>query len=56
MEIKNALGGQKKIQRRSIKHWLNEDAADRMTVERMKERNAYDEINGWFDEIGAKVN
>ena len=55
-EIKNALGGQGKVQRRSIKHWLNEDAADRMTVERLKDRNAYDEIKEWFDEIGARVN
>jgi len=54
-EIKNALGGQHRIQRRSIKHWLNEDAADRMTLERLKDRDAYDEIKGWFDEIGARA-
>lgn len=50
-EIKNALGGQHKIQRRSIKHWLNEDAANQMTLDRLRDRKGYDEIKGWFVEI-----
>jgi energy-coupling factor transporter ATP-binding protein EcfA2 len=54
-EIKTQLSGQGKIQRRSIKHWLNEDAASRMTIGRLKERNGYDEIKGWFTEIANRV-
>lgn len=54
-EIKSALSGQGKIQRRSIKHWLNEDAADRMTLGRLKERAGYEEIKGWFLEIGTRA-
>lgn len=54
-EIKSRLGGQGKIQRRSIKHWLNEDAADRMTVERLQGRNGYDEVKGWFLEIAKRT-
>ena len=54
-EIKKQLNGQGKIQRRSIKHWLNEDAASRMTIDLLKERNGYDEIKSWFTEIANKV-
>jgi putative ATP-dependent endonuclease of the OLD family len=54
-EIKSALNGQGKIQRRSIKHWLNEDAAAKMTLDRLHQRNAYDEIKGWFVEIGSRT-
>jgi len=54
-EIKRALG-QGIIQRRSLKHWLNEDATDRMTLERLKERNGYEEIRQWFLEIGNRSN
>ncbi|MBT5269729.1 MAG: ATP-binding protein [Candidatus Jacksonbacteria bacterium] len=54
-EIKTKLNGQGKIQRRSIKHWLNEDAANCMTIARLKERNGYDEIKGWFNEITNRV-
>lgn len=54
-EIKTLLNGQGKIQRRSIKHWLNEDAASRMNIDRLKERNGYDEIKGWFTEIANRV-
>ena len=54
-EIKSALNGQGKIQRRSIKHWLNEDAAAKMTLDRLHQRNAYDEIKGWFVEIGNRT-
>jgi len=50
-EIKNACTGQYKFQRRSIKHWLNENAASKMTIERLKQRLGYDEIKGWFHEI-----
>ncbi len=54
-EIKKELKGQGKIQRRSIKNWLNEDAARHMTIERLKERNGYDEIKSWFTEITNRV-
>lgn len=54
-EIKTLLNGQGKIQRRSIKHWLNEDAASRMNIDRLKDRNGYDEIKGWFTEIANRV-
>ena len=54
-EIKTQLNGQGRIQRRSIKHWLNEDAVSRMTIDRLKERNGYDEIKGWFTEIANRV-
>lgn len=54
-EIKTQLSGQGKIQRRSIKHWLNEDAASCMTIGRLKERNGYDEIKSWFTEIANRV-
>ena len=55
VEIKTLLSGQGKIQRRSIKHWLNEDAASRMTIARLKERNGYCEIMDWFTEIANRV-
>jgi len=54
-EIKTLLNGQGKIQRRSIKHWLNEDAASRMNIDRLKDRNGYDEIKSWFTEIANRV-
>ena len=54
-EIKSAIYGQKKILRRSIKHWLNDDAAAKMTVDRLRQRNGYDEIKGWFVEIGNRI-
>lgn len=54
-EIKAALSGQGRIQRRTIKRWLNEDAADRMSLNRLIDRNGYDEIRGWFLEIGNRV-
>ena len=54
-EIKTRLGGQGKIQRRSIKHWLNEDAVDHMTLERLQGRNGYDEVKGWFLEIAKRT-
>lgn len=55
-EIKTLLNGQTKIQRRSIKHWLNDDAARRMNIYRLKDRNGYDEIKGWFTEIENRAN
>ena len=54
-EIKTLLNGQGKIQRRSIKHWLNEDAANHMTLDRLRQRNGYEEIKGWFEEIAKRV-
>jgi butyrate kinase len=56
LSLKTLLNGQGKIQRRSIKHWLNEDAASRMIIDRLKERNGYDEIKSWFTEIGNRAN
>ncbi|MEZ4677315.1 MAG: ATP-binding protein [Caldilineaceae bacterium] len=53
-EIKSIVG-QGKIRRRSIKHWLNEDAADRMTLERLHQRNGYIEIKEWFVQIGLRA-
>ena len=54
-EIKNALGGQGKVQRRSLKHWLNEDAAGQMTLKRLRERNGYDEIKEWLTKIASRA-
>jgi predicted ATP-dependent endonuclease of OLD family len=54
-EIKTLLNGQGKIQRRSMKHWLNEDAASRMNIDRLKERNGYDEIRDWFVKISERA-
>lgn len=53
-EIKNATG-QSKFSRRSIKHWINDDAASKMTLERLRQRNGYDEIKQWFDKINELV-
>ncbi len=54
-EIKMELGGQGKINRRSLKHWLNDDAASFMTLERLHQRNGYSEIKSWFDEVSKKL-
>jgi energy-coupling factor transporter ATP-binding protein EcfA2 len=54
-EIKTALNGQKKIRGRKIKHWLNEDAANHMSLSRLRDRNSYDEICKWFLEISGMV-
>ena len=55
-EIKAILGGQGKVNRRSIKNWLNEDAADKMTLERLAHRNGRDEIETWLRAIAEKIN
>ncbi|MFA0822723.1 MAG: ATP-binding protein [Methanomethylovorans sp.] len=55
-EIKAALNGQGIIQRRRLKHWLNEDAADKMTLDRLKARNGYEEVKLWFLEIANRIN
>lgn len=54
-EIKKLLNDKGKIQRRSIKHWLNDEAASCMTIDRLKEQNGYDEIKVWFTEIANRV-
>ncbi|MCH8539500.1 MAG: ATP-binding protein [Opitutales bacterium] len=54
-EIKNLLGGQKKVNRRSLKSWLNEDAADKMTIERLVQRNAKTEILSWLQAIRERL-
>jgi putative ATP-dependent endonuclease of the OLD family len=53
-DIRTAIG-QGKLNRRSLKHWLNEDAADRMTVARLESRNGKDEVVSWLREILSKV-
>jgi len=50
VEIKTLLG-QGKVNRRSLKSWLNEDAADKMTIERLDERNAKTEILSWLQAV-----
>ena len=53
-DVENEVGaalGQRKLNRRSIKHWLNDDAAGRMSVARLNERGAFAEIVSWFDEV-----
>lgn len=53
-EIRAAIG-QGKVNRRSLKHWLNEDAAERMSVARLEARNSKDEIVSWLREIQSMV-
>jgi len=55
-EIKSQMNGQGRIRRRSIKHWLNEEAVECMTLERIRERNGYEEIIKWFQEIASRAN
>ncbi len=50
-ELQAALGGRRRVDRRPLKAWLNEDAASRMTVVRLQQRGAYAEIRSWFDEL-----
>ena len=50
-EITSRLKGQRIFERRSIKQWLNKDAAGYMTIDYLKERNGYDEIKSWFSQI-----
>jgi len=47
--------GQRKFDRRHVKHWLNDDAASRMTVARLQGRNGYAELLSWFTELTNKV-
>ena len=54
-EIKRLLDGREKICRRSVKRWLNEDVAERMTPDRLRERGGYDEIRKWFEEIAKRI-
>jgi putative ATP-dependent endonuclease of the OLD family len=54
-EIKLALNGQSRFQRRSIKAWLNDEVASRMTIDRLNHRSAYVEIKSWFTEIKNRV-
>lgn len=51
-----AVLGKKKIQGRKTKHWLNEDAADKMTLDRLRARNGYEEVKLWFLEIANRIN
>ena len=55
-EIKSALNGRGKIQRRSIKSWLNNEVVSRMTIARLQNRSAYIEIQDWFTEIKNRLN
>ena len=54
-EIKNLLGGQGKVNRRCIKAWLNEDAADRMTLDRIDQRAARAEVESWLTAIAERI-
>ena len=54
-EIKRLSAGREKICRRSVKRWLNEDVAERMTPDRLRKRGGYDEIRKWFEEIAKRV-
>ncbi|MFA5603049.1 MAG: AAA family ATPase, partial [Bacilli bacterium] len=54
-EIKTLLNGRRKIQRRSLKHWLNDDAARHMSLDLLKKRDGYDEIKNWFDQIRIRA-
>lgn len=47
--------GQGKVNRRSMKHWLNDDAASRMTVARLEARGGKEEIASWLKEIQSKM-
>ncbi|MBL8711257.1 MAG: ATP-binding protein [Alphaproteobacteria bacterium] len=49
------LTGQRRFDRRSLKHWLNDDAAAKMTIARLQNRNSYTEIVDWFREISRKI-
>jgi putative ATP-dependent endonuclease of OLD family len=49
------LLGQGKVNRRAIKSWLNQEAADRMTVARLDARNSKTEIVGWLTEIASRL-
>ncbi len=53
--IKELLVGRGTIRRRTVKRWLNEDVAERMTPDRLRDRGGYDEIRKWFDEIAKRV-
>ena len=55
-EIKAALNGQGRLQRKSIKAWLNDEVASRMNISRLDERSAYIEIKTWFIEIKKRIN
>lgn len=43
--------GQGRMGRRSVKDWLNVEAVEKMTAERLKERSAWSEIRSWLDKI-----
>lgn len=49
------LLGQGKVNRRTIKSWLNQEAADRMTIARLDTRNSKTEIAGWLTEITSRL-
>ena len=49
------LIGQRKVKRRALKNWLNEEAAENMTMERLRERDADGEISSWLSAIKSKL-
>jgi predicted ATP-dependent endonuclease of OLD family len=53
-EVANQLGCGK-VQRRAIKSWLSQEAADRMTIARLDARNGKVEIVGWLTEIASHL-
>lgn len=52
--IANAKRQKSKVSR--AKKLLNNDAVAKMTIERLQERNGYEEIKGWLDKIKDYIN
>ena len=50
-----AATGQGRFDRKSVKYWLNEEAASRMTITRLQQRNADVELLDWFTEIRLRT-
>lgn len=48
----NVALGQKRFRSKPLKRVLAEDVAPRMTIARLRERNALDEMVGWYRRIG----
>jgi hypothetical protein len=56
MDVEEAVStalGQNKVQRRSVKRWLNDEVAAAMTIEMLCERGGCEEIKQWFKTAGS---
>ena len=53
-EVRNAIG-KNKHHRRYVKHWLNDDAAAKMTPARLRARGGHAEVLGWFQTIAGML-